>query len=207
MKYCTHCGKELFDEAVICPGCGCEVKAKSAEIRELVYGNTASDNAAADSTAVVMNPEGMTANGQPTPQTMRKIKFDKKVVLISVVSVVVLAAVLTAGIFLYHAIRTEQVKKQLAGRSFTYFDSTDYTYIANHYTRKKFSFDDDAQCEYTFYYSSVMDEPSTYSRSYKIKFKDGMTFLVAHSDTYEIQYDKYGRIDSLYDVRSKELYD
>lgn len=23
MKYCTHCGKELFDEAAICPGCGC----------------------------------------------------------------------------------------------------------------------------------------------------------------------------------------
>ena len=23
MKYCTKCGKELFDEAVICPGCGC----------------------------------------------------------------------------------------------------------------------------------------------------------------------------------------
>ncbi len=22
-KYCTHCGKELLDEAVICPGCGC----------------------------------------------------------------------------------------------------------------------------------------------------------------------------------------
>ena len=25
MKYCTHCGKELLDEAVICPGCGCAV--------------------------------------------------------------------------------------------------------------------------------------------------------------------------------------
>lgn len=25
MKFCTHCGKELFDEAVICPGCGCVV--------------------------------------------------------------------------------------------------------------------------------------------------------------------------------------
>ena len=23
MKYCSKCGKELFDEAVICPGCGC----------------------------------------------------------------------------------------------------------------------------------------------------------------------------------------
>lgn len=25
MKYCSHCGKELLDEAVICPGCGCAV--------------------------------------------------------------------------------------------------------------------------------------------------------------------------------------
>lgn len=25
MKYCTHCGKELLDEAVICIGCGCEI--------------------------------------------------------------------------------------------------------------------------------------------------------------------------------------
>lgn len=25
MKYCTHCGKQLFDEAVICVGCGCAV--------------------------------------------------------------------------------------------------------------------------------------------------------------------------------------
>lgn len=23
MKYCTHCGKELLDDAVICLGCGC----------------------------------------------------------------------------------------------------------------------------------------------------------------------------------------
>ncbi|HBK01870.1 MAG TPA: hypothetical protein DDY77_02415 [Clostridiales bacterium] len=26
MKYCTHCGKQLMDEAVICPGCGCAVE-------------------------------------------------------------------------------------------------------------------------------------------------------------------------------------
>ena len=23
MKNCTKCGKEIMDEAVICPGCGC----------------------------------------------------------------------------------------------------------------------------------------------------------------------------------------
>ena len=25
MKYCSHCGKQLDDAAVICPGCGCAV--------------------------------------------------------------------------------------------------------------------------------------------------------------------------------------
>ena len=26
MKYCEKCGNELFDEAVICPKCGCAVR-------------------------------------------------------------------------------------------------------------------------------------------------------------------------------------
>ncbi|MBQ9079602.1 MAG: NINE protein [Clostridia bacterium] len=26
MKYCSHCGSELLDEAVICPKCGCAVE-------------------------------------------------------------------------------------------------------------------------------------------------------------------------------------
>ena len=29
MKYCTHCGKELLDDAVICPGCGCKAETTS----------------------------------------------------------------------------------------------------------------------------------------------------------------------------------
>ena len=28
-KFCSHCGKELLDEAVICPGCGCKVGTSS----------------------------------------------------------------------------------------------------------------------------------------------------------------------------------
>ena len=31
MKFCTHCGKELLDEAVICPGCGCATNYKHTE--------------------------------------------------------------------------------------------------------------------------------------------------------------------------------
>lgn len=26
MKFCRYCGKEIMDEAVICPACGCSVK-------------------------------------------------------------------------------------------------------------------------------------------------------------------------------------
>ena len=29
MKYCSHCGRELLDEAVICPSCGCRVRSSS----------------------------------------------------------------------------------------------------------------------------------------------------------------------------------
>lgn len=25
MKFCSHCGKEIMDEAMICPHCGCSV--------------------------------------------------------------------------------------------------------------------------------------------------------------------------------------
>lgn len=28
MKYCSHCGRELLDEAIVCPGCGCAVEKK-----------------------------------------------------------------------------------------------------------------------------------------------------------------------------------
>lgn len=31
MKYCTHCGKELLDEAVICVGCGCAVEGQNTQ--------------------------------------------------------------------------------------------------------------------------------------------------------------------------------
>ena len=35
MKYCVHCGKQVLDDAIICPGCGCSVQ----------YGNNNGNNA------------------------------------------------------------------------------------------------------------------------------------------------------------------
>ena len=34
MKYCVHCGKQVLDDAIICPGCGCSVQ----------YGNQGGNN-------------------------------------------------------------------------------------------------------------------------------------------------------------------
>lgn len=44
MKYCTKCGKELFDEAVICPGCGCKTESynSSNELQSSALLNTLS---------------------------------------------------------------------------------------------------------------------------------------------------------------------
>ena len=35
MKYCSHCGAELLDEAVLCPKCGCWVKEESMATTEI----------------------------------------------------------------------------------------------------------------------------------------------------------------------------
>ncbi len=34
MKYCPKCGKEIMDEAVVCPGCGCSQENKSPKDQE-----------------------------------------------------------------------------------------------------------------------------------------------------------------------------
>lgn len=40
MKFCSKCGKELHDDAVVCEGCGCPVSANSQPIQQAPqYGN------------------------------------------------------------------------------------------------------------------------------------------------------------------------
>lgn len=37
MKYCSKCGKEIMDKAVVCPGCGC---AQENNVQNNVQGNS-----------------------------------------------------------------------------------------------------------------------------------------------------------------------
>lgn len=125
----------------------------------------------------------------------------KKIILIVVAAVALVAAII-AGLSIWNHIRIEQVKEQLAGKRFAYTDvgwySSTYCY---------FKFDEEANCTYYYYYGNVMDEGIEYQRQYEIKFEDGMVFLVCGIDTYEIQYDRYGEIEGLYDIDEKKLYE
>ncbi|MCH5183112.1 MAG: zinc ribbon domain-containing protein [Oscillospiraceae bacterium] len=163
MKHCTHCGKELPDEAIVCPGCGCAV-----------------------------TPE----------QGTQKKKSHLKLILIIAIAAVLVAGAVVGGIFLRNHLREEKVKDQLAGKTFRYESLSLYSY-----RWKEISFDENAQCKYTYFYSSVMSEPETYSRSYEIEFKNGSTFLIMGVDTYEVRYNSYGKVDNLYDVNDKTVYD
>ncbi len=37
MKYCEKCGKEIMDEAVVCPNCGCAVEQQKPKAKEVCY--------------------------------------------------------------------------------------------------------------------------------------------------------------------------
>lgn len=56
MKYCTHCGKELLDEAVICVGCGCPVAGQSTQT---AYGQAANGAALINTLAQRLNTNGI----------------------------------------------------------------------------------------------------------------------------------------------------
>ena len=43
MKYCTHCGEQIDDEALICPKCGCATP-KGEEVFEINKSNFSSNN-------------------------------------------------------------------------------------------------------------------------------------------------------------------
>lgn len=44
MKFCSKCGKELFDEAVICTGCGCMTENNSTEMAKFFDASNIAEN-------------------------------------------------------------------------------------------------------------------------------------------------------------------
>ncbi len=133
-------------------------------------------------------------------------KSSKKKIILIVIAIVLVAALLVGAYFLTNYIRTLSVVEDLSGGIFTYFDEQSYPALGIYsYTKKEFVFDRNGELTYSYYYSNI-DAGDEYERKYEIKFEDGMIFLVAGINKYEIRYDKYDRIEGIYDYVYDELY-
>ena len=81
MKYCTHCGEQLLDEAVFCPGCGSKTEGENSQ-----------------------NPVISPANA------INKKSNNKKLLLIIPAAVLVVVAVLAFMIFRPHDLKMSDIK-------------------------------------------------------------------------------------------------
>ncbi len=53
MKFCQKCGKEIMDEAVMCPGCGCSIE-KEVRIKEVSYDDCVKGTATTNIISIVV---------------------------------------------------------------------------------------------------------------------------------------------------------
>ncbi|MBQ6997559.1 MAG: zinc-ribbon domain-containing protein [Oscillospiraceae bacterium] len=58
MKYCSKCGKELLDDAVVCPGCGCAIKQQSVK-KDVSYDDCVKNAATTNIVAAVILAVGV----------------------------------------------------------------------------------------------------------------------------------------------------
>lgn len=145
MKYCTHCGNALDDNAQICTSCGCPV-----------------ENAAVPSAF------------SPAPPPVAKKDFLTKLTtihwIIIAVSIVALIGLIVGGIFLGREIKKQQIIDELVGRTFTYKEYGTYNL-----TIQKLTFIDtlkadyyysssilDTEMEFTRYYTVEFDGSNPY---------------------------------------------
>lgn len=206
--FCEKCGKEIVDTSGKCLECETAISKSEMPMPETASQDSQRSFCEHCGAQITKNTSICMSCGcetsfvkQSSKSKSIKKSFDKRVMILSVI-IVALVITILAGTILVNVVRRAEVKNQLAGQDFEYYDYNLYSY-----REERLSFDENAQCTYCYYFSNVMEEEIEYTKDYEIKFEDGMTFLVMGIDTFEVQYDKYGRIDSLYDIDSKEVFD
>lgn len=133
MKYCSHCGEQLLDEAVICPGCGSKAKEENSQ-----------------------NPVVSPANA------INKKSNKKKLLLIIPAAVLVVVAVLAFMIFRPHDLKMNDFKDNgYIGALFSYGIPTgtvgDSTFIYYNCIKfygipvDRFVYEADDSCTMSFY--------------------------------------------------------
>ena len=186
MKFCSHCGKELMDEAVVCPGCGCPVQT---------------------------DKKGGFIKESEEDRIQRK-KKQKKIAIIAI-AILLYGALLAFLISIpirnkMEADKKAEITKALSGKEFEWND--DGTYSIH---RVSYSFDDEGNChEKSYFYapsfteSKPLESHYTFDWTYEIKFKKSKTYIVLNNDDeFVIKYDEDGEIKALYDPKERRTYE
>ena len=179
MKFCEKCGKEIMDEAVLCPGCGCAIQVdegtnSSKELNEV-------------------------------ENQKRKMKNKKIVIIVSTVICVVVALVF-ASIPIINSFKSNKIKEELSGEKFEYNGDTSYSLVRDSYT---FDDEGNCEDYSYYYGIGMDDPIEyTFNWTYKIEFKKNSSYVVlSNDDKLKIKYDEEGEIIGLYDSEERITYE
>lgn len=180
MKYCQKCGKEIMDEAVVCPGCGCPIQVD----------------------------EGTNSSKELDEVEIKKRKMkNKKMVIIVSTVICVAVALVFVSIPIFNSFKSNKITEELSGEKFEYNGDTSYSIKRDSYT---FDDEGNCEDYSYYYAAIIMDDPMeyTFNWTYKIKFKKNSAYVVlSNDDKLKIKYDEEGEIIGLYDSEERITYE
>ncbi len=199
MAFCTKCGKEITDPSGKCLECEPETSVPAPVCShcgaEIAEGSEICMSCGCKIEAAPAKPE-------------KKSGLDVKKIVLIVAAAVALIGIIIGGLFISNHMRQQAVIEQLSGNTYRYFDTNVYVSLGKYdITINQFTFDENGECEYYYYYSNVMDEGTSYARAYTVDFDGDKVYLKMGANTYEVIYDNFGEIDSIYDSNRDETYE
>lgn len=183
MKFCEKCGKELLDEAEICPSCGSLVQTDG-------FSKDSDEN-----------------------RIQRKKKNKKTVIIIVVVLLCLAGLALLVSIPIRYKMESNkknEIIEALSGRKFEWKDDTTYSI---HRERYSFDDEGNCKEWSYFYAPSLsgskpMESDHTFDWTYEIKFKKKSAYVeLSNNDELKIKYDEDGEIVALYDPKERRTYE
>ena len=178
MKFCEKCGKEIMDEATVCPGCGCPVHVD----------------------------EKANLNNESDKSEIRKFNIkDKKTIIIVSIVICAIVALVCAAIPIVNLFKANKISEELSGEQFVYNGDTSYSINRSSYTFDDEGNCQDYTYYYGITMDTPMEY--TYTWTYKIEFKNNEAYVVlSNDDKLKIKYDD-GEISGLYDSEERKTYE
>lgn len=179
MKFCQRCGKELMDEAIVCPGCGCPVQTNA---------------------STAFNKELDEFEIQK-----RKAKNKRMIMTASLITCIALT-LFFVSIVAINAYKTNKIIEELSGEKFEYNGDTSYSIDRDSYT---FDDEGNCEDYSYFYGISMEDPMEfTFDWTYKVEFKNFEAYVIlSNDDELKIKYDEEGEITALYNTEERKTYE